>query len=147
MTRGPLPLASIEKAMRHAEEIGYGVLPVYSRSLPCDFVITGRDRLAFVKVRGSIAIGYGVPEIREYCADEVTKLRSIVVGGTSRELWVREGKDRWHRYLIADDAIETVPEASRIVALGEGGKGHIPAAWMESPRGRPGNSKQLTLQR
>jgi len=149
MTRGPPPLASIEKAMRHAEEIGYGVLHVYSQSLPCDFVITCNSRFAFVKVRGSIATGYDIPEIREYCADEVAKLRSIVVGSATRELWVREGRDRWHRYLITDEAIETVPEACGIVVSvrGEGGKGYIPAARMETPRGQPGNSKQLTLQR
>ena len=148
MTRGPLPLASIEKAMRHAEEIGYRVLPVYSRNFPCDFVITCSARFAFVKVRGSIAIGYGIPEIREYCADEIARLRSIVVGGTTRELWVREGPDRWHRYLITDDAIETVPEACGIVVPvpGEGGKGYIPAARMEiaaGPAGELGNKRRL----
>ncbi len=149
MTRGPLPLVSIERAMRHAEEIGYRVLPVYSRDLPCNFVITGRDRFAFVKVRGSIAAGYGIPEIREYCADEIAKLRSIVVGGTTRELWVRERPDEWHRYLIADDAIETVQEACGIVVPvpGDGGIGYIPTARMETARGRPGNSVQLTLRR
>ncbi|MDD1675377.1 MAG: hypothetical protein LUQ17_01665, partial [Methanomicrobiales archaeon] len=72
-----------------------------------------------------------------------------VVGGTTRELWVRERPDRWHRYLITDDAIETVPEACGIVAPvpGEGGKGYIPAARTESPRGRPGNSVKITLRR
>ena len=90
--------------------------------------------------------GYGIPEIREYCADEIAKLRSIVVGGTTRELWVRERTDEWHRYLITDDAVETVPDACGIV-VPVPGEGSIPAARMESPRARPGNSVQLTLRR
>jgi len=114
MTRGPPPLASIEKAMRHADELGYRVLPVYSISLPCDFVIAGLDGVTFVKVRGSIAIGYGVTEIRETCRDEIAKLRSIVAAGTTHELWVRERPDEWHRYLVTADAIETIPEACGI---------------------------------
>ena len=108
---GTPPLASIEKEMRHADEIGYRVIPVYSISLPCDFVIAGKDRLVFVKVRGTSPTGYGIPGIRDICPDEIAKLRSIVAGGTTRELWVREPPERWHRYLVTADAIETVPEA------------------------------------
>jgi len=106
MSRGPHPNRTLERAIPVAEKRGTLLRFRQGPGVPCDFVITGTDPVAFVRVKRAERILCTVDEIGITYGEALLQLRAAAPGpAISKELWICSKHGTWRFFRVTNDGL------------------------------------------